>query len=111
MADNPSIRLNKVLRELNISLDRVIDFLSSKGFQVEPRPTTKISDEIYKILLEEFETDKSKRDASNEITEEKRKEKESYPDLSEENKEEKEKIRDTKHLTKYVYNKFTPTFK
>ena len=92
MADNPSIRLNKVLRELNISLDRVIDFLSSKGFQVEPRPTTKISDEIYKILLEEFETDKSKRDASNEITEEKRKEKESYPDLSEENKEEKEKI-------------------
>ena len=51
MGDNPSIRLNKVLRELNISLDRVVDFLSTKGFQVEPRPTTKISEEIHNILL------------------------------------------------------------
>ena len=77
MSSNLSIRLNKVLRELNISLDRVIEFLSTKGIQVEPRPTTKISEETYNILLEEFETDKSKRDASNEITEEKKKEKES----------------------------------
>ena len=75
MDSNLSIRLNKVLRELNISLDRVIEFLSTKGIQVEPRPTTKISEETYNVLLEEFETDKSKRDASNEITEEKKKEK------------------------------------
>ncbi|MDG2147162.1 MAG: translation initiation factor IF-2 N-terminal domain-containing protein, partial [Flavobacteriaceae bacterium] len=84
MGDNPSIRLNKVLRELNISLDRVVEFLSIKGFQVEPRPTTKISEEIHNILLEEFKTDKSKRDASNEITEEKKKEKESNLPFDEE---------------------------
>ena len=84
MGDNPSIRLNKVLRELNISLDRVVEFLSTKGFQVEPRPTTKISEEIHNILLEEFKTDKSKRDASNEITEEKKKEKESNLPFDEE---------------------------
>jgi translation initiation factor IF-2 len=76
MADNAKIRLNKVLRELNISLDRAVDFLNGKGHDVEARPTTKISDDVYQVLLDEFQTDKSKKVASKEVGEEKRKEKE-----------------------------------
>jgi len=76
MADNANIRLNKVLRELNISLDRAVDFLLSKGYEVEARPTTKISSEIHQVLLDEFQTDMSKKVASKEVGEEKRKEKE-----------------------------------
>ncbi|MFQ3341613.1 MAG: translation initiation factor IF-2, partial [Flavobacteriaceae bacterium] len=76
MADQPSIRLNKVLRELNISLDRAVEFLAQKGVDVEARPTTKITKEVYTSLLDEFETDKSKKVASHEVSEEKRKEKE-----------------------------------
>ena len=76
MADQPTLRLNKVLRELNISLDRAVEHLSQKGHDIEPRPTTKITQEVYSLLLDEFQTDKSKRDASAEISEEKRKEKE-----------------------------------
>jgi translation initiation factor IF-2 len=76
MADNAKIRLNKVLRELNISLDRAVDFLSSKGHEVDARPTTKISDEVYQVLLDGFQTDMSKKVASKEVGEEKRKEKE-----------------------------------
>ena len=64
MADKPSIRLNKVLRELNISLDRAVEFLTQKGVDVEARPTTKITKEVYTTLLDEFETDKSKKVAS-----------------------------------------------
>ena len=64
MAEKSSIRLNKVLRELNISLDRVVDHLSKKNIQIEARPTTKISNEVYQVLLDESETDKSKKDAS-----------------------------------------------
>ena len=75
MSDQPTLRLNKVLRELNISLDRAVEHLSQHGHEIEARPTTKISQEVYNILLDEFETDKSKRDASAEISEEKRKEK------------------------------------
>ena len=86
MAKEASIRLNKVLRELNISLDRAVEHLSSKDIQIEARPTTKISNDVYKSLLDEFETDKSKKDASDEITEEKRKEKEQLR-LIQENKE------------------------
>jgi len=76
MADQPSIRLNKVLSELNISLDRAVEFLAQKGMDVEARPTTKITTEVYDTLLDEFVTDKSKKDASHEVSEEKRKEKE-----------------------------------
>lgn len=76
MADNATIRLNKVLRELNISLDRAVDFLKSKGHDIEARPTTKISEEVHQVLLDEFQTDMSKKVASKEVGEEKRKEKE-----------------------------------
>jgi len=69
-------RFNKVLREFNISLDRAVEFLNGKGLEIDARPTTKVSQEIYTILSDEFQTDKSKKVASKEIGEEKRKEKE-----------------------------------
>ena len=71
-----TLRLNKVLRELNISLDRAVEYLSNVGCEIEGRPTTKISQETYELLLEGFKTDKSKKDESAEISEVKRKEKE-----------------------------------
>jgi len=74
MAQN--IRLNKVLRELNISIDRAIDFLESKSIEIEKRPTTKISLDIYELLSNEFQTDANKKVASKELGEAKSKEKE-----------------------------------
>ncbi len=71
-----TMRLNKVLRELNISLDRAVEFLNSKGVEIEARPTTKISTEIYEVLSGEFQTDANKRVASKEVAEAKEKEKE-----------------------------------
>ncbi len=76
MAGTNNIRLNKVLREFNISLDRAVEYLNSKGHEIEARPTTKISQEIYNLLTDEFQTDKSKLAASKERREETRKEKE-----------------------------------
>ncbi|MFY0602790.1 MAG: translation initiation factor IF-2 [Flavobacteriaceae bacterium] len=76
MAESKTMRLNKVLRELNISLDRAVEFLAKNGHEIEARPTTKISGEVYQVLLDGFETDASKRAASKEVGEEKRKEKE-----------------------------------
>lgn len=49
-----NLRLNKVLREFNISLDKAVEFLSSNGVEIEARPTTKINKEIYLILASEF---------------------------------------------------------
>jgi len=76
MSVGKTMRLNKVLRELNISLDRAVEFLADKGHEIEARPTTKISGEVYQVLLDGFETDANKKAASKEVGEEKRKEKE-----------------------------------
>ena len=70
------MRLNKVLRELNISLDRAVEYLAKNGHEIEARPTTKISGDIYQVLQDGFETDANKKAASKEVGEEKRKEKE-----------------------------------
>ena len=78
-----TIRLNKVLRELNISIDRVSDFLSSKGYTIEKRPTTKISQELYDLLCNEFHVDADKKIASQEAVEAKNKEKQEFREKQE----------------------------
>lgn len=94
MADIAKIRLNKVLKEFNISLDRAVDFLGSKGHEIDSRPTTKISDEVYQVLQDEFLTDKSKKVASKEVGEEKRKEKEALRFQLEQEQEERRVARE-----------------
>jgi len=89
------MRLNKVLRELNISLDRAVEYLAKNGHQIDARPTTKISGEIYQVLQDGFETDANKRAASKEVGEEKRKEKEAIR-LELEAKIEKKRLEDEK---------------
>ncbi|PKH49656.1 translation initiation factor IF-2 [Tenacibaculum sp. Bg11-29] len=89
MAEGNKLRLNKVLRELNISLDRAVEHLAKNGHEIEARPTTKISDKEYQILFDGFQTDKSKKIASKEVSEEKRKEKETNRQRVEEEQEKK----------------------
>ena len=76
MSSNNKIRLNKVIKEFNISLERVVSFLSDKGHDIEARPTTKISQNQYDLLLNEFSSDRSSKVESHDLSEEKKKEKE-----------------------------------
>ncbi len=89
MAENNTLRLNKVLIELNISLERAVEHLSKNGINIEARPTSKISNEVYEILLDGFQTDRSKKAASHEVSEEKRKEKEAIRLVLEKEQEKK----------------------
>lgn len=61
------IRLNKVLKELNISMDRAVDFLGEKGVQIERSPNTKIDQETYAILVQAFQSDAKQKAASEEV--------------------------------------------
>ena len=76
MSDERVIRINKVLRELNISLERAVDYLKDKGISIESNPNAKISDAEFSILQNQFAGDKGNKEASKEVGEEKRKEKE-----------------------------------
>ena len=95
MSEGKTTRLNKVLRDLNISLDRAVEYLADKGHEIESRPTTKISSEVYQVLLDGFQTDASKKAASKEVGVEKRKEKEAIRAELEAKQEEK-RIEDAK---------------
>ena len=96
MAEAKTMRLNKVLREFNISLDRAVEFLNSKGHEIEARPTTKISEGIYQVLADQFQTDKSKKVQSKEVGEEKRKEKEELRLAREKELDDKKKLEQKK---------------
>ena len=87
MSELNKIRLNKVIREFNISLERVVEFLSSKGHEIEARPTTKISQIQYDLLLNEFSSDRSSKVESHDLSEEKKKEKEEIRIKAEEERE------------------------
>lgn len=89
MSEERVIRINKILRELNISLDRAVDFLKEKGHEIESSPNAKISQEEYKVLCGQFSADKGNKVASLEVSEEKRKEKEALKRALEKEQEEK----------------------
>ena len=91
-----TIRLNKVLRELNISLDRAVEFLDSKGVEIEKRPTTKISEETHNLLSDEFETDANKKVKSQEVSEAKLKEKDDLRIKREKELEAKQKAQEAR---------------
>ena len=63
-----SIRLNKVITNLNVGLSTVVEFLQKKGFPTEENPNTKINDEEYELLIKEFSTDKKLKLESEKIS-------------------------------------------
>jgi len=47
--------LVKIAKELNVGTSTIVDFLTQKGFEIENRPTFKVSEEMYNELLKEFQ--------------------------------------------------------
>ena len=50
-------RLSKVAREFNVGHHTIVEFLQKKGFKVETNPNTKISEEMYSLLSQEYRGD------------------------------------------------------
>jgi translation initiation factor IF-2 len=53
-----SVRLLKAAKELNIGTSTITSFLEDKGFKVDNKPTAKLSEEMYDVLLREFADEK-----------------------------------------------------
>ena len=72
-----SIRLNKATKECNVGLQTAVEFLQKKGFKdIEANPNTKITDEQYEMLLNEFNRDKGLRKQAAELSKQQRHHKE-----------------------------------
>lgn len=107
MSEERAIRINKVLRELNISLDRAVEYLKDKGHVIDASPNAKISNEEYNALFNQFSADKGKKEASLEVSEEKRKEKEALRIEREKEIEDKRKQEEEKQRQEVIKAKAT----
>ena len=56
-----SIRLIKVSKNLNVGINSLVEFLHTKGINIEANPNAKIEEEQYELLIAEFGKDKNIR--------------------------------------------------
>ena len=68
MAEVNTPRLMAAAKEFNIGKDTLVDFLVSKGFGGDDlKPTSKISEEMYRVLQVEFQPDKVAKQKAEQI--------------------------------------------
>lgn len=68
MAGQEKIRINKVLKEFNIGLGTLVEFLSRKGFEVEANPGAQISGEEYELVKKEYAKEQLIKEESKKIS-------------------------------------------
>ncbi len=57
MGNKETVRLNKLVKEFNVSIDRIFAFLETRGIN-DLKPNSKVSHDIYMELLGEFDSEK-----------------------------------------------------
>ena len=60
-------RLSKVARELNVGISTIVEFLGSQGKEVSSNPNTKIGEDLYMILLEEYQKEKFEKEKADNV--------------------------------------------
>src|SRR5687767_12658103 len=68
MSELATPRLMAAAKEFNIGKDTLIDFLVSKGFTSDDlKPTSRISEDMYRVLQVEFQPDKVAKQKAEQI--------------------------------------------
>ena len=71
---NKIYRLFKVAKELNVGTTMLVDHLQEKGHSVDNSPNTKLSSELYDMLLKEFASEKLMKEKANQLAEKRKEE-------------------------------------
>ena len=66
------MRLSKAAKQLNITIQRIGEFLETHGHDIHVSPNTKLADNLYEMLLEEFSSDLSQKQKANAVSHENR---------------------------------------
>jgi translation initiation factor IF-2 len=92
-------RLNAVVKELNVGMTTLVDFLGKKGHVIEAKPTSKLTEDQYNILLSEYSSEMKVRQEANKLGKERSKPKDVVHEIAkpkpvvvEEEEEEEERI-------------------
>ena len=68
------IRLGKAASELNVGIQTIVEFLNSKGVEIDSSPTTKLGSDHFDMLCEEFAADQNLKEKSKVSTRRERRE-------------------------------------
>ncbi len=61
------IRIASVARELNLGISTIAEHLNGKGFDIDAKPTSKLTEEMYNLLLQDFRQEKEMKDEATQI--------------------------------------------
>src|ERR1700737_915425 len=68
MAETTTLRVMAAAKEFNVGKDTLVDFLVGKGFSKDDlKPTSKLTEEMYRSLQQEFQGDKVAKIKSDQI--------------------------------------------
>src|SRR5436190_19590143 len=68
MAETTTLRLMAAAKEFNVGKETLVDFLVGKGFSKDDlKPTSKLTEEMYRSLQQEFQSDKVAKLKSDQI--------------------------------------------
>ncbi|GAA4431982.1 translation initiation factor IF-2 [Pontibacter saemangeumensis] len=67
MAEEQTRRLKQVATKLNIGTNTIVEYLSAKGFDVDNKPTTKITAEQFSMLAKEYASSMQDKQEAEEI--------------------------------------------
>ena len=60
-------RLSKVARELNVGISTIVEYLASQGKEISSNPNTKIGEDLYLTLLQEFQKEKFEKEKEDNV--------------------------------------------
>ncbi len=61
-------RLVKVAQELNVGTSTIVDYLNNKGFPIENKPTSKVTEEMELLLIKEFQKSIAIKEQADQLT-------------------------------------------
>lgn len=60
-------RLGKAAGEFNVSIQSAVDLLKKKNFDIENNPNAKLTEEMYDVLIKEFQVFKDSKEEAQKI--------------------------------------------
>ena len=68
-------KLSKVVKDLNVGVQTITDFLQKKNIEVDTSPNARVDEETYNLLVKEFKPDMEQKLKSENFTADRQKEK------------------------------------
>src|SRR6056297_2789435 len=102
MGTGKATRLSKVAREFNVGIATIVEFLHKKGFNIDSNPNTKVSPELYDILVKKYSSDINAKKESEKLSLNQlrnKKEAVSINDIDEEQEDQEEETEDDDSFT------------